>query len=76
MKEAVVLSFSYGFSNCRPRGKPYVDDNHIDFRPLYAKYDHSILEEVHLSGKMAFAVARKMAILSMTISGHCPALLG
>lgn len=53
-----LFSFSYGFPNLPVSGYSYIGDNHIGFGPLYAKYEHNILEEIGIGGQMAFSVGR------------------
>ena len=53
-----LLTFSYGFPNLPVSGYSYIGDNRIGFGPVYAKYEHAIMDEVGIGGQMAFSVGR------------------
>lgn len=53
-----LLTFSIGFPNIPVSGYSYNGRNRIGFGPLYAKYEHAIMDEIGLGGQMAFSVGR------------------
>jgi hypothetical protein len=53
-----VLTFSIGVPNIAISGYSYNGRNRVGFGPLYAKYEHGIMDEFGLGGQLAFAVGR------------------
>ena len=52
-KAASLLTFSYGFPNESIKGYSHKGYNRIGFGPLYAKYEHGIIDEIGIGGQMA-----------------------
>ena len=57
-KASSLLTFSYGFPNESIKGYSHKGYNRIGFGPLYAKYEHGIIDEVGIGGQLALAGLR------------------
>ena len=57
-KTANLLTFSYGFPNESIKGHPHKGSNRIGFGPVYAKYEHGIIDEIGIGGQLALAGLR------------------
>ena len=54
-KTASLLTFSYGFPNESVQGYSHKGHNSIGFGPVYAKYEHGIIDEIGIGGQIALA---------------------
>jgi hypothetical protein len=54
-KTASLLTFSYGFPNESVQGYSHKGNNRIGFGPVYAKYEHGIIDEIGIGGQLALA---------------------
>jgi hypothetical protein len=54
-KTASLLTFSYGFPNESVQGYSHKGTNRIGFGPVYAKYEHGIIDEIGIGGQLALA---------------------
>jgi hypothetical protein len=57
-KSASLLTFSYGFPNESVKGYSHKGYNRIGFGPVYAKYEHGIIDEIGIGGQLALAGMR------------------
>jgi len=57
-KASSLLTFSYGFPNESIKGYSHKGYNRIGFGPLYAKYEHGIIDEIGIGGQIALAGLR------------------
>lgn len=57
-RAASLLTFSYGFPNKSVQGHAHKGYNRIGFGPVYAKYEHGIMDEVGIGGQLALAGVR------------------
>ena len=55
---ASLLTFSYGFPNESIKGHSNKGYNRVGFGPLYAKYEHGIIDEIGIGGQLALAGLR------------------
>lgn len=54
-KSTGLLTFSYGFPNVSVSGYSNKGNNRVGFGPVYAKYEHGIMDEVGIGGQMALS---------------------
>jgi len=57
-KSTSLLTFSYGFPNVSVSGYSHKGENRVGFGPVYAKYEHGIIDEVGIGGQMALSGGR------------------
>lgn len=57
-KTASLLTLSYGFPNESVSGYSHKGSNRFGFGPVYAKYEHGIIDEVGIGGQLALAGVR------------------
>lgn len=57
-KSASLLTFSYGFPNESVKGYNHKGHGSIGFGPVYAKYEHGIIDEIGIGGQLAHAAVR------------------
>ena len=57
-KATNLLTFSYGFPNVSVSGYSYKGHNRVGFGPVYAKYEHGIVDEIGIGGQMALSGGR------------------
>ena len=78
-KSANLLTFSYGFPNVSVSGYAHKGNNSVGFGPVYAKYEHGIMDEVGIGGQLAHSTGKydygsnqseKVNILHLAILGY------
>lgn len=57
-RSASLLTFSYGFPNESVHGYSHKGHNRFGFGPVYAKYEHGIIDEIGIGGQLALAGVR------------------
>jgi len=57
-KTTGLLTFSYGLPNLPVSGQRYKGNDRVGFGPVYAKYEHGIIDEVGIGGQLAFSGGR------------------
>lgn len=57
-KNTGLLTFSYGFPNVSVSGYSHKGNNRVGFGPVYAKYEHGIIDEVGIGGQLALSTSR------------------